>query len=92
MMLVIDNVEQVIDAASHLAALVASVPGVKLLVTSRERLHVTAERQFEVQPLEMPSTGQLPPLDMLAHYGAVALFLERARAARASCSTCGARS
>ncbi len=81
MLLVVDNVEQVIDAAPQLAALVIAAPALKLLVTSRERLRVKAERQFEVLPLALPPVEHLPTPDALVRCGAIALFLDRARAA-----------
>ncbi len=86
-LLVLDNFEQVIRAAPSLAALLEACPSVKLLVTSREVLHLRAEQQFVVPPLPLPS---LPPgigrqaLDQaaLAECSAVQLLLHRAQAAR----------
>jgi len=66
LLLVFDNFEQVVDAAADVAALLTTCPGLDLLVTSREPLHVTGERQFPVPPL-------LPEESM-------AFFLARARA------------
>ena len=66
-LLVLDNFEQVIDAAGSLAELLAACPRVKALVTSRAPLHVDAEQEF--------------PLDPLAKEEGVMLFVERARAA-----------
>ena len=68
MLLVLDNLEQVIDVAPALARLLASCRGLKLLATSRERLHVRAEHELGVEPLSEPD--------------AVELFLQRARAVR----------
>jgi predicted ATPase/DNA-binding SARP family transcriptional activator len=50
-LLVVDNFEQVIDAGPDLASLVAACPELQLVVTSRERLHLTGETEFEVLPL-----------------------------------------
>ncbi|MDQ2981460.1 MAG: tetratricopeptide repeat protein [Actinomycetota bacterium] len=66
-LLLLDNFEHVADAAPGLAELLASTTGAKLLVTGREPLHLAAEYRFVVEPM--------PPDD------AVALFLDRARAA-----------
>jgi predicted ATPase/transcriptional regulator with XRE-family HTH domain len=79
MLLVLDNFEQVIAAAPHLASLLEACPGVKLLVTSREVLHLRAEQQFVAPPLALPA---LPHRDSAAleETAAVQLFLQRARA------------
>ena len=50
-LLVLDNFEQVLDAASALADLLAGVPELRLLITSRSPLHLRGEREFDVQPL-----------------------------------------
>lgn len=82
LLLLLDNFEQVLEAAPALAELLATCPLVKILVTSRAPLRVRAEHQFPVQPLATPNPARLPPLDDLARYPAVALFVQRARAAR----------
>jgi predicted ATPase/DNA-binding CsgD family transcriptional regulator len=78
-LLVLDNFETVVAAAPSLVDLLAACPRLKLLVTSREVLRVRGEREFVVQPLALPDPQHLPDDETLAHYGAVALFLERAR-------------
>jgi predicted ATPase/DNA-binding CsgD family transcriptional regulator len=78
-LLLLDNFEQVVAAAPQLLELLAACPRLKLLVTSREVLHVRGEREFPVQPLALPDPQHLPDVETLARYGAVALFLERAR-------------
>jgi predicted ATPase len=78
-LLVLDNFEAVVAAAPSLVDLLAACPRLKLLVTSRETLRVRGEREFVVQPLALPDPKHLPDDETLAHYGAVALFLERAR-------------
>ena len=57
-LLVLDNFEQVISAAPTLAALLEACPLVKLLVTSREVLHLRAEHQFVVTPLPLPAPAR----------------------------------
>ncbi|HWQ11215.1 MAG TPA: tetratricopeptide repeat protein [Roseiflexaceae bacterium] len=54
LLLVLDNLEQVVDAAPELAALLAAAPGVKALATSRALLHLAGEREYAVPPLELP--------------------------------------
>ena len=51
-------------------------------MTSRETLHVQAEHEFAVPPLELPDLRHLPDLAALSQYEAVALFLERATASQ----------
>jgi predicted ATPase/DNA-binding SARP family transcriptional activator len=51
MLLLLDNFEQLLDAGPETAALLASCPNLTLLVTSRERLHVAAEREYVVSPM-----------------------------------------
>ncbi|MFN8377781.1 MAG: LuxR C-terminal-related transcriptional regulator [Anaerolineae bacterium] len=69
LLLVIDNFEHLLSAAPLIGELLAAAPGLKVLATSREPLHVYGEREFPVPPLD-PSTD------------AVALFEARARAVR----------
>ena len=82
LLLVLDNFEQVVSAAPQLVDLLAACPRLKLLVTSREVLHVRAEREFAVPPLALPDPKHLPELAALAHYAAVTLFIERAQAVK----------
>jgi predicted ATPase/class 3 adenylate cyclase len=59
MLLVLDNLEQVIDAAPALADLVEACPNLAVLATSRERLRVCGEVEFEVRPLAEPDAVEL---------------------------------
>jgi predicted ATPase/class 3 adenylate cyclase len=83
MLLLLDNFEQVLTAAAQLAELLAGCPKLKLLITSREVLHLYGEHEFGVPPLALPDRAQLPPLSRLTQYDAVRLFIERARAVKA---------
>ncbi len=83
LLLLLDNFEQVIAAATTLAVLLASCPRLHVLVTSRAALHLSAECEFAVPPLAVPDLPQLPESQDLAQVATVALFLERARAAQA---------
>lgn len=78
LLLVLDNFEQVADAAPLVGGLLASCPYLKVLVTSRIRLQLRGEREFPLSPLSLPDPGRLPTLDQLAQYDAVHLFVERA--------------
>lgn len=84
LLLVLDNFEQVIPAAPALSELLASAPGLKLLVTSRRLLNLYGEHSFLVPPLAVPDLARLPALAVLRDNPAVALFCERARAVRPS--------
>jgi predicted ATPase/DNA-binding CsgD family transcriptional regulator len=52
-LVVLDNVEQVVDAAPDLAALLSACPSLTLLVTSRARLRVSGEQVLPVPPLSL---------------------------------------
>jgi predicted ATPase/DNA-binding XRE family transcriptional regulator len=86
LLLVLDNFEQVIGAASHVLSLLAGALGLKILVTSREALHVSGEYEFPLLPLALPETshsGQLSEenlIEAFSHYSSVQLFVQRARA------------
>ena len=81
-LLLLDNFEQVVEAAPLVVSLLEACLGLKILVTSRASLHVQGEQEFPVPPLVLPDAGDLPSPKQLAEYEAVALFLERARAVR----------
>lgn len=78
-LLVLDNFEQVIDAAGAIATLLGACPRLHVLVTSREALRIGDERVFPVPPLSLPAASH-PSLDKLADSEAIRLFVTRARA------------
>jgi predicted ATPase/transcriptional regulator with XRE-family HTH domain len=85
-LLVLDNFEQVVRAAVLVSDLLASCPGLTILVTSRTPLHIRAENLLDVPPLETPVPGpaagrDLTP-DRAVGYSAIALLVQRARAVR----------
>jgi predicted ATPase/class 3 adenylate cyclase/DNA-binding XRE family transcriptional regulator len=80
LLLLLDNFEQVVDAAPVVAELLAACPQLKVLVTSRTPLQLRDEQQFPVPPLALPDLHRLPKLAALSQYAAVALFIQRARA------------
>ena len=82
LLLLLDTFEQVIDAAPLIAELLAACAELKILVTSREGLHISGEHEYSVPPLGLPNPTQLPPLESLSQYAAVDLFLQRARAVK----------
>ncbi len=80
---VMDNFEQVTSASPILARLLKDCPELKLLVTSREALHVSGERLFAVPPMGLPeATLKVATAERVEGFEAVRLFVERARAVR----------
>ncbi len=74
MLLILDNFEQIADAATTLTRLLADCPGITALVTSRARLNVTGEYRYQVPPLSTVGSH------VDAEPAAVQMFLERANA------------
>ncbi|MDP9313930.1 MAG: tetratricopeptide repeat protein, partial [Chloroflexota bacterium] len=79
LLLVLDNFEQILTAAPTIGSLLHHAPFIKVLVTSREPLHLAGEQEFPVPPLALPTRGALPAVEALSQYPAVALFLQRAQ-------------
>jgi predicted ATPase/DNA-binding CsgD family transcriptional regulator len=84
LLLVLDNFEQVLPAATWIADLLSACPGLVLLVTSRVPLGLRWERTLRVAPLPVPDPREaLPPLEALLAVPSIALFVDRVRARRA---------
>lgn len=81
-LLVLDNFEQVIGAATVVRDLLAAAPGLTVLATTRSALRVYGEREYAVPPLGVPDPQHLPSLEALSQFEAVALFIDRAMAVR----------
>ncbi len=82
-LLVLDNFEQVLEAAPLVSDLLAAAPRLKVLATSRASLRLRGEHVYPVPPLALPDSKELPPIESLAQIEAVQLFVQRARAAKA---------
>jgi predicted ATPase/serine/threonine protein kinase len=82
MLLVLDNFEHLLPAAPTVGELLAMGSNLKILVTSRAALHIYGEHEFPVPPLALPDPRGRQPIEVLAEYPAVALFVQRAVAAR----------
>lgn len=78
-LLVLDNFEQVVQAAPELERLLTNCPGVKVLVTSRTVLRLPTEYQYRLFPLPVPDLQQHSDSVTVAQSPAVQLFLLRAR-------------
>ena len=78
----LDNFEQLLDAAPMLSELLAGAPGLTLLVTSRAPLDIREERIYPVPALQLPDPSRPLEVDRLRRTEAVRLFVARARDAR----------
>jgi len=81
-LLLLDNFEQVAAAASTVSELLSGAPNIAVLATSRSRLQLNGEQEYPVSPLALPDLRHLPDPERLSRYEAVALFTDRASAAR----------
>jgi predicted ATPase/DNA-binding winged helix-turn-helix (wHTH) protein len=78
LLLILDNCEHLIGATADLTAtLLAGIPDLTVLATSQESLRLDAEQVYRLRPLALPP----PDADDIAGYGAVELFVHRAKAA-----------
>ncbi len=79
MLLILDNFEQVLDARSLVARLLAASPGLRVLTTSRAPLRIHGEQEVPVEPLHVPDLAGHFPLSTMADFESVVLFVDRAR-------------
>ena len=79
LLIVMDNFEQVLDAAPQLLPLLSQAPRVKILATSREALRLRGEQEFPLAPLPVPDekTNQ-----SVLDFPSVQLFMQRARSVK----------
>ena len=82
LLLVLDNFEQILPAASTISVLLDAARGLKVLTSSRAPLRISGEQELPVPPLELPDPERLPSIEVLAQSDAVRLFIERARAVK----------
>jgi non-specific serine/threonine protein kinase len=75
-LLILDNLEQVLDAAEDIAVLAARCPGLQIVATSRAPLKIGAEHEFSLPPLALPEADLAP--EALARTPSVELFVQRA--------------
>ena len=81
LLLLLDNLEQVVEAAASVGQLIDAAPGLTVLATSRVPLHLSGEHEYLVGPLPLPDPTT-PDMDALSACESVALFVERAGAVR----------
>ncbi|MFN8500096.1 MAG: tetratricopeptide repeat protein [Anaerolineae bacterium] len=87
LLLILDNFEQITDAAPLVSDLLLATSKLKVIVTSRETLRVRGEHEFPVPPLAAPNPRNLPEagadlVHALSRFDAVRLFIERATAVK----------
>lgn len=80
LLLVLDNLEHLMEAAPLVGELLAAGPHFDILVTSREVLNISGEQVYPVQPLGLPESGAQIDQQELTSYEAIRLFSSRARA------------
>jgi predicted ATPase/DNA-binding CsgD family transcriptional regulator len=81
LLLVLDNLEQVVDAAPQIGALLTACPGLTVLATSRVVLRLAGEHDVPVAPLALPPASGTPSIEEVGAAPAVRLFVARAEAA-----------
>jgi predicted ATPase/tRNA A-37 threonylcarbamoyl transferase component Bud32 len=81
-LLILDNFEQVSDAAPEIAELLMNAPDCKIIVTSRQPLNIQGEYEFPVPPLKLPSVKSDLNERALGYIEATALFIQRAQQVR----------
>jgi len=84
LMLVLDNFEQIVKAAPIVSELLTASLKLKLIVTSREVLRLRGEHDYAISPLGLPERGRKQTVAVLSQYEAVALFIQRAKAANSN--------
>lgn len=84
LLIVLDNMEQVVEAAPDIGVLLAATEHPRFLATSRSPLRLRAEREYPVHPLPLPDASVSQSTDSLVGNPVIALFIERAQAARPS--------
>ncbi len=80
LLLILDNFEQILDAAQLVNDIAANCTDVKVLVTSRSALNLRTEHIYHLMPLSVPGEQQAMSDGDFMHVPAVALFLNRAKA------------
>ena len=83
-LLVLDNLEQVLEAAPEVVGLIEAAPNLTVLCTSRAPLRVRAEQEYPVPPLGLPSSIRPSRREEVLDSAAGRLFVDRARASAPS--------
>jgi len=78
-LLVLDNLEQVIAVAPRVAELISNCPHLKIITTSRTPLKISAEHEYALKPLSLPSNKEIKSVDQLLEFPSISLFVDRAK-------------
>jgi non-specific serine/threonine protein kinase len=81
-LLLLDNFEQIIDAALFVSELLSASPYLKVLVTSREALTIYGEQVYNLPPMSIPDPENLESTQRLLQYESIQLFYQRAKAVK----------
>lgn len=81
LLLVLDNLEHLLQAAPEVADVIEACPGLVVMVTSRAPLRIRGEREYPVPPLALPASTLSPEAEEVLASPSGMLFVERARAA-----------
>ena len=83
-LLILDNFEQILASRDRVVELARSCANLKIIITSREAIHVRGEKVFGVPPLTLPEIKEAAPtdIDTMTQFEAVRLFIERATSIR----------
>jgi predicted ATPase/class 3 adenylate cyclase len=84
MLVVLDNFEQILEAAPLVSDLLAAAPRLSTIVTSRAPLRIYGEQEYPVPPMATPDPQHLPPFEVLLATEAIMLFEQRARSVQPS--------
>jgi len=82
LLLVLDNFEQILDAAPAVAEILQTGPQVKAIASSRSPLRVYGEQEYAVPPLGVPDGSKVATVESLSQFESVKLFIERAVAVK----------
>lgn len=78
MLILLDNFENVMDAADLISELVSNAPKLTMTITSRERLRLRGEQVFDVDAMKIPKKRDETP-EMLAEFPIIKLFMQSAK-------------
>lgn len=78
LLLLLDNFEHLLAGVDLVVALLHAAPSLKIVTTSRTRLHLQSEQLFPLNGLDFPTVEQTTPA-LIGGYGAIQLFLQQAR-------------
>jgi predicted ATPase/DNA-binding NarL/FixJ family response regulator len=76
-LVVLDNCEHLLDGVAQISELLTASPRMRILATSRERLHLSAEVEIALPPLPMPTEAEVADLNRLGRNPSIALLLAR---------------